>query len=263
MKSKFHRFSFSLLLVFVATNVHAVLLSNAVLMFDSPVYGGTYGTDVVGGTFFSFDIDNDGDIAYWERFGMEPNEGIVLGTSQAASGSHSGVPDGTESYSIDKPWSFFANTGMHLSNTPVTVLNASGNYAELDMSGWGITWNGIPNIPFGSGSWGSNPEGRAVVTCDIDCSIGDRFTLYYTATVPIGDPSGFGGVRYRLGLDGSAGTAPSSVYYQAASYNDSDPGMAIYGTISAPLSPVPLPAPIWLFGSGLLGLVGMARRKAA
>jgi len=28
-------------------------------------------------------------------------------------------------------------------------------------------------------------------------------------------------------------------------------------------TPVPLPAAVWLFGSGLLGLVGMARRKAA
>mgnify|MGYP001144910960 CR=1 FL=1 len=29
------------------------------------------------------------------------------------------------------------------------------------------------------------------------------------------------------------------------------------------ISPVPLPAAAWLFGSGLLGLVGMARRKKA
>ena len=28
-------------------------------------------------------------------------------------------------------------------------------------------------------------------------------------------------------------------------------------------SPVPIPAAVWLFGSGLLGLVGMARRKKA
>lgn len=28
-------------------------------------------------------------------------------------------------------------------------------------------------------------------------------------------------------------------------------------------SPVPLPAAAWLFGSGLLGLIGVARRKAA
>ena len=31
----------------------------------------------------------------------------------------------------------------------------------------------------------------------------------------------------------------------------------------AVFSPVPIPAAVWLFGSGLLGLVGMARRKKA
>ena len=29
----------------------------------------------------------------------------------------------------------------------------------------------------------------------------------------------------------------------------------------APVSTVPVPAAVWLFGSGLLGLVGIARRK--
>jgi hypothetical protein len=29
------------------------------------------------------------------------------------------------------------------------------------------------------------------------------------------------------------------------------------------ITTVPVPAAVWLFGSGLLGLVGMARRKAA
>jgi hypothetical protein len=29
------------------------------------------------------------------------------------------------------------------------------------------------------------------------------------------------------------------------------------------VSPVPIPAAVWLFGSGLLGLIGIARRKKA
>lgn len=34
-------------------------------------------------------------------------------------------------------------------------------------------------------------------------------------------------------------------------------------TVSAPSAVVPVPAAAWLFGSGLLGLIGMARRKKA
>jgi hypothetical protein len=34
-------------------------------------------------------------------------------------------------------------------------------------------------------------------------------------------------------------------------------------TITTSVAPVPVPAAVWLFGSGLLGLVGMARRKKA
>jgi len=33
------------------------------------------------------------------------------------------------------------------------------------------------------------------------------------------------------------------------------------GQLCAPMPPVPVPAAVWLFGSGLLGLVGVARRK--
>lgn len=34
-----------------------------------------------------------------------------------------------------------------------------------------------------------------------------------------------------------------------------------FGGIITPVSPIPVPAAVWLFGSGLLGLVGVARRR--
>jgi hypothetical protein len=36
---------------------------------------------------------------------------------------------------------------------------------------------------------------------------------------------------------------------------------AFQGTLTPQVSQVPIPAAAWLFGSGLLGLVGIARRK--
>ena len=40
-------------------------------------------------------------------------------------------------------------------------------------------------------------------------------------------------------------------------------GFENHSFISGSISPVPVPAAIWLFGSGLIGLVGVARRKKA
>ncbi len=160
------------------------------------------------------------------------NNGVVLGTAQAASGSHTGAPNGTENPGIDKPWLFFGNTGLDYTSSPTNVLTAAGNTADVDFSGWTVTWNSIASIPMSGGAWGTNASGVANVTCGVDCGNGDTYSLYYTATVPAGSPSGFGGVKYRLNLKGT-------------------------------VSEIPVPAAIWLLGSGLLGLVGVARRKMA
>jgi hypothetical protein len=45
-------------------------------------------------------------------------------------------------------------------------------------------------------------------------------------------------------------------------HNGEFPGGAIRGQICDPLpNPVPLPAAVWLLGSGLLGLIGVGRRR--
>ena len=118
------------------------------------------------------------------------------------------------------------------SNAKVIGDDGTGDGSvDLDFSGWAVTWNGIPTINMGGGAWGANANGVANVSCG-NCGDGDAFTLDYSATVPNGDPSGFGGVIYELHMT---------------------------GTIEA--GAVPVPAAVWLFGSGLLGLVGVARRK--
>ena len=43
--------------------------------------------------------------------------------------------------------------------------------------------------------------------------------------------------------------------------DDSLPGIAPYGSYLVMASPVPVPAAVWLFASGLIGLIGVARRK--
>lgn len=150
-----------------------------------------------------------------------------LGITQLASGSHSGIPNGSESPNIDNPWVLLGSTGMHSTTSPVTILSDDGaGNVTIDMSGWRMTWNYDAIIDLGSGdtTYGY-PESTAVVTCAIDCSYGDSYILDYAAKV--GPGSTLTGLDYWLHLEGTI---------------------------------VPIPSAVWLFGSGLLGLIGVARR---
>lgn len=153
--------------------------------------------------------------------------GIIMGQIQLGSGAHGGPPNGTENDPIDAAWLFFCNTGFHYTTTAITVLdndvNNDGGFTQsLDMSGWTVGWSGIPEINIG---------GVGTITCSLaDCAAGSTYALDYATPIPSSTLHNFGGVSYKLELR---------------------------GVVSA----VPVPAAVWLFGSGLVGLVGVARRK--
>jgi len=252
----------------VSFGAQAALTTGSVLTFAPGVvtctYGGTapnncmYGVTDMGGSFFTMDANGDGTVQNSEKTAISANDGIIIGITQAASGSHSGAPNGTESPGIDNPWNFFKNTGMQQTTSPITVVNDNGASKDLDFSGWSVTWNGIPSIAMGGGfqdcgtaSDGvcvdnngndiagtyDNGTGLATINCSTSsCSTSSTFTLSYAAVVPQADPSGFGGVPFTLALAGGHVDAPAAV---------------------------PVPAAAWLFGSGLMGLVGVARRRKA
>ncbi|HED33214.1 MAG TPA: VPLPA-CTERM sorting domain-containing protein [Gammaproteobacteria bacterium] len=214
------------------------------------ILGTTYTSTTVSGSYFSMDANGDGSVAISEMTVIGNINGLYLSDAasgeilQAASGSHSGAPDGSESPDIDNPWNFFGNTGMHQTTSGAWILSdaglATGNTMEIDFTGWDVTWNGIASIPMGGDTANfASDTGIANITCAADCSVGDTYVLEYAAHVPLNDASGFGGVAYGLYLEGTVGVL--SPY--------------------TPISTVPVPAAVWLFGSGLLGLVGVARRK--
>ena len=124
---------------------------------------------------------------------------------------------------IDTTWDFFGSPGNHTQAGTLTIASDDGNgNVTIDMTGWTVMW-GTPQTAINMGTGAA-----AVLTCGVDCGDGDSFTLDYTAIVPDG---GFAGTPYQLHMS---------------------------GTIS---SIIPVPAAVWLFGSGLLGLVGVARRR--
>lgn len=134
---------------------------------------------------------------------------------------------------IDRDWNFFGSWGADFTTSALTVAYSGGNTASVDMSGWRVTWNGIAAINMGAGAPGVMANNDGIWGNGND-------TLDYTTVVPMGDPSGFGGVQYAVHFIGSINPVNTAV-----------------------VSQVPVPAAAWLLGSGLLGLVGVARRKAA
>jgi len=225
-----------LLLGGAALNANASLTSSATLDFTlgtAQTVGCAYGTtppcnkasynltDVVG-SWFGMDNNGDGVANPSEKFGIESLNGIHIGSTQTASGSHTGLIDGSESPNIDSPWNFFGNTGMHQSTLPITATSITSNGAILDMSGWNVTWGGISSIPM-------IPQGDVLLNCTAgsSCSNSSSYTLDGTFHVVA---AGFTTVSYFLHLEGH-------------------------------VSSIPIPAAAWLFGSGLLGLAGVARRR--
>lgn len=215
-----------------------MLTTSSVLEFDSGVsdcvLGGTYPDDclynlvtVTSGSWFAMDNNANSEIESGEKTPIQALAGIHIGSTSIATGSHSGPPDGSENPAFDV-WEYFGNTGMDYVSSPITQTDDFGTTKYLDFSGWSVTWGGVPLIPMSAGAWNGNPEGKAVITCSTaSCSASSTFTLDYSA---IGVDAGYTGVQYALHLE---------------------------GTVSA----VPIPATAWLFGSGLLGLLGMARRR--
>lgn len=200
MKFTMTKIAAGLLLSATAMSAQAVMVDGSVLSFGS----GSYFT--MGGSLSPMAPGFDGQF-------ISGNDGLVLGSTQGATGSHTGTVNGSETPGIDNAWNFFGNTGMHLTTSDTNVLSASGNTATVDFSGWSVTWNGIAVIPMGAGAWNGNLNGVANITCGVDCGLGDTYHLTYSATVPLGDPSNFGGTKYLLNLTGTVAAVPEASTY--------------------------------------------------
>ena len=126
--------------------------------------------------------------------------GILLLTDQPkGTGSHTGAPVYPADYGpIDKPWSFFSNTGHHFQNLASGGISVDPDLGTVNMAGWRVSWNGIPTINMG-GDPVNFPVDTGIGTFTLS---GNHYTLDFDAHVPKNDASGFGGVAYGLHLEG-------------------------------------------------------------
>lgn len=182
-------------------------------------------TDVSPGSWFAMDLNGNAKISGTEKNALsQGTTGITIGHSYTAPGE------------ITAPFGYFGQTGDNRVFTAIT-----GGTDGLNMSGWRVIWNGI-TIDMSAGAWGTGYV-NGVANFVWDGTDGGAYALDYHATVPFGDPTGFGGVKYALHLEGCVIGTPETTCQTAPIPEASTYGMLLAG----------------------LGLVGVAakRRKQA
>jgi hypothetical protein len=102
----------------------------------------------------------------------------------------------------------------------------------------------------GDGSWGAE-------VFDVTNTSGGSITLSNDANFILGIDWGSG----YFGDTNSTLTSSPDTYLIVFSGVDSQERPIRGNTLAVDLAPIPVPAAVWLFGSGLIGLAGVARRK--
>lgn len=223
--------SLALILGTCAMSTHAATVyTGDRLTIDSGIYTyDTYGniSNVSSGSWFGCDCNGNSSISGVEKTALhQGTEGFIIGVIQpTGTPTHPGPPTASDWNRITAPYIWYGNTAQEYTTSPITGSTETG----LDFSGFNWPWNGIEDIPFGTGAWGAGFS-DGIANFVWDGIYGHAYTLDYRLTVAPGDPSGFGGVRFAYHFE---------------------------GTVEA----VPIPAAAWLLGSGLLALVGAAQRK--
>jgi len=138
-------------------------------------------------------------------------------------------------------------------NNSTTTLTAATTGSLTHMAGLNTD---IGSINSNSGG-ASSIEGASPATAGIWDITNTSGTAYWDgASIPNYNAQGVTANLYYVtgggGIASKVSTTLEGTAYLSAS------GLVLTGTSS----PVPLPAAVWLFGSGLLGLAGVARRKA-
>lgn len=192
--------------------------------------------DIPVGSWFGVDASGNSQVEGKEKNVLaQGTEGVVVGQIGTPGANHIGKPLPDDSNAVTAPNWFFGNTGSWF------FASAPGGSTEtgFDMSGWSFGWNGIPRIPLGGLAW-QPADCAAFGVCGHTFAdgaglfrwsgvYGDAYTLDFTSTIPNGDPSGLGGVRFYTHFEGR-------------------------------VLPVPEPAPGWLFAAAL-PLLGIVRLR--
>lgn len=244
--------------MFYVSSSYAAYLSGVMLIDAGTRDDGGY----TGGSYFAMGANNPNGNAAMLIPSLSPG-GIVLGSYQnfvldpdvphpqgwQGDTNGDGIPDGaagtgygrtpTNAGNLIQPFSFFG-TSTYVGTNPVSYQSGNPHPAptadvdmstcvgstcniSVDLSSWEVMWNGSA-FEQGPRPISSQPFVLATGTYDL---ITQAYSLNWTSQINGGPFSGVTGYWH------------------------------LEGTVSS----VPVPAAAWLFGSGLLGLIGFARNK--
>ena len=159
----------------------------------------------------------------------------------------------------------------------VTIVLTTGDNDEIGRGILNLDVNGATyNVDFNSGTansiYGTAPRTYAFGNVSEAQAANDAIVAALNAHL-LSEITLVGGAISNSGQYNIGYADNSDVDVVIGNYNDptaGDWGNLGTGTVSATtklvyaeFSPVPVPAAVWLFGSGLLGLIGVARRKKA
>ena len=207
----------------------------AIALFD-------YGFNLDGTLTYPFPPDNDTIPAAIDISGFDDITGLgTIDVTITGAGTHSF--DAFFDHEIDEPDNtFFNETGF------ATGTVAAGQSWEIDEPGY-VDGDIFENFQAGAldNQIGVSIYGDTIFPDDVSMAMGWDFTLANGETALI---------MLMLGT-----IQPTSGFFLEHNDPDSDKSIYLSSTLGISLSPIPVPAAIWLFGSGLVGLIGFSRRK--
>ena len=184
---------------------------------------------------------------YWTPLNPGTDGGLILGKGQKSGGQETN-PLGTGNGEIVNVWSYGANwgtfftfpsdTGNVFDDQSCTGAGCGSNTAPrlTNLAVWDTAWNKLV-IPMGSAR-GCDKE--VLTNCTAD-QVAGIFVRSWKIDPPGSDPR-----NYELLYSQVAPAGFPNFPYE----------LILRGTVV-----VPLPAAVWLFGTGLVGLAAVARRK--
>jgi len=181
-----------------------------------------------------------GDFTGWTQFPTGPGQQTVTNVNCSV-GTFCGSINNDAGFSNSLFKQANVGVGLVQPGQEVTIsFDARGSYAQPG----GVAFAEFFSELSGGGTSGGGILGGAPLAINADPDVWTPFSFTVTTGSDVS-----GGVTLQLGATNGSGT-PTTMFYDNIS-------------IMADVNAVPVPAAVWLFGSGLLGLVGVARRKKA